>query len=93
MLTARPPGWSAPQPDHPGAHQGGKLVGHEKVVVKVAVAGRWAHWHASCLACSWRGSERDSHAEALSDAEAHAYGEARVLEVGGYPRPVPAPVG
>ena len=64
-------------------------MAHEKVVVKVEVAGGWAHWHASCLACSWSGGERDSHAEALSDAEAHAYGEARVLDVAQYPRPVP----
>jgi hypothetical protein len=54
------------------------LAGHEQVVVKVEVAGPWAHWHASCLSCSWSGGERDSHAEALADAEAHAYGEARI---------------
>ncbi|HET6963962.1 MAG TPA: hypothetical protein VFH58_04260 [Acidimicrobiales bacterium] len=69
------------------------MVGHEQVVVKVAVAGPWAHWHASCLACSWNGTERDSHAEALSDAEAHAYGKARVLDLAGLTRPLPTPVG
>ena len=67
-----------PSPTVPGAHQGGELTGHDHVVVRVEVEGRWAHWHASCLECSWSGSERDSHAEALADAEAHAYGSAPV---------------
>ena len=54
------------------------MAGHEQVVVRVEVAGSWAHWHASCLDCSWSGRNRDSHAEALADAEAHAYGNALV---------------
>lgn len=55
------------------------MAGHVHVVVRVEVADRWAHWHASCLDCQWAGAERDSHSDALADAEAHAYGELTAL--------------
>ena len=78
-----PTGVVESQPTARGRTKGGSLAGHEQVVVKVEVAGRWAHWHASCLECSWTGPDRDSHAEALVDAESHAYGNT------GVPQPQP----
>ena len=55
------------------------MAGHLHVVVRVSGGSPWASWHAACLDCPWSGPARESHGQALADAEAHAYGEISAL--------------
>ena len=55
------------------------VAGHLHVVVRVSGGAPWASWHAACLDCPWSGPARESHGQALADAEAHAYGEISAL--------------